>query len=706
MYRHSFILMLMTTAMAVADSPIVFRDHVIAALSHAGCNSGACHGSPQGKNGFRLSLRGFDPDLDLQTLTKEQGGRRINKQSPDDSLLLQKGSGRVNHQGGALFAKNGAAYQTIRRWILEGANDLPAKPIHKLDLQLSPDNRITATLRYQDETARQVNPLAVFSSTDSEIATVDHTGKVTFREDGETVILVRYLEYIASVRVSRLPNRAGFQFTGQPPVNFIDEELLRKQKEFQQNPLPLASDDVFIRRVYLDVIGTLPTAHEVVTFLDSKQPNKRAALIDALLERDEYAQFWALKWADVLRGNPATISERGVHSFHRYLVRTVAEDRPMTQFARELLTSQGNTLHRPAANFYRIARTPEDAAETAAQLFMGIRLQCAKCHNHPFESITQTDYYGLAAFFARVQFKGTSFGLDDEIVYLVQNRDVQHPRTRKNQVPVAFGHTPMISADEDRREKFAEWLTAKDNPYFASSLVNRVWYHLIGRGIVEPVDDFRDTNPPSHPKLLERLSVEFAKNEYRLKPIIKLILNSNAYQLAGLTNAKDAVKVDRLFIRTSVRMLTAEQILDAVSQATGSPEHFKGFPVGTRAIELPEGGINHPFLQAFSKPVRDVTCECAREEDPSMPQVMQLLNNDRLIEKIRSPKSPIATWVREEKTTDWIVEQIYLRTLSRRPTAKEKGIFQQHLNQVNQRLEALIDLQHALINLNEFVLRH
>jgi hypothetical protein len=416
-----------------------------------------------------------------------------------------------------------------------------------------------------------------------------------------------------------------------------------------------------------------------------------------------------MKWADVLRGSPVTISERGVHSFHRYLVRSVADDKPVTQFARELLTGTGNTLNKPAANFYRVTRTPEDSAEAAAQLFLGVRVQCAKCHNHPFENITQADYYGLAAFFARVQFKGSQFGLDDEIVYLQPGRELNNPLTRKPQPPVAFG-TPVgpLGPDDDRREQFADWLTDPKNKFFARSVANRVWFHLVGRGIVDPVDDFRDTNPPSNPELLDALAANFAKNGYRLKPLVRLILNSDTYQLASELPPQSPSAADpaRYFAAAQVRMLTAEQILDAVSSATGVPETFKGYPAGTRAIALPEGGVNHPFLQAFAKPVRDVICECAREDDPALPQVLHLLNNAGLLAKVRSADGRVAGWVRAGHDDAKVVEQIYLATMSRRPTARERELVAKHLAEAKDRAAGLRDVQHALLNLNEFLLRH
>jgi hypothetical protein len=712
MTRLVFLALAALPATLRADDAVSFRRDVIAALSRAGCSQGACHGSPQGKNGFRLSLRGYDPDLDYATLVREQGGRRVDRVNPESSLILLKGTGRTEHQGGIRFTRTDPAYQVIARWIAEGCKDGGPAGLAKLEVTAPPGGaagQVTARAHFREGTSRDVTALAVFSSSDPEIVPVSADGKVRFVRTGEATILVRYLDRITGVRLTHIEKDPAFTFRAPAPANYIDELVFAKQRELQLLPAPVATDEVFLRRVYLDTIGQIPTPEEARSFLDSKDPDKRAKLIDRLLERDEYAYFWALQWADVLRGSPATISERGVHSFHRYLVRTVAEDRPMTEFARELLTGLGNTLNHPPANFYRVARTPEEAGEAAAQLFLGVRVQCAKCHNHPFEAITQEDYYGLAAFFARVQFKGTQFGLDDEIIFLDRTREVRHPKTKKPVPPAAFGTSAgPLGPDDDRRERFADWLTAKDNPYFARSLANRVWYHLLGKGIVDPVDDVRDTNPPSNPALLDALAADFAKGGYRLKPLVRTILNSKTYQLAatGPEQSRYAAKPDRYFTAARVRMLSAEQLLDATSSATGVPERFKGYPVGTRAIELAEGGINHPFLQAFAKPVRDVTCECAREDDPSLPGVLHLLNNAGLVAKVKSPDGRVARWLKEGKETPWIVEHIYLATLSRRPTAAELDVVTKHVAGLHDRAAGLYDLQHALVNLNEFVLRH
>ncbi len=693
-----------------------FRTDVQAALSRAGCNQGACHGSPQGKGGFKLSLRGENPDFDFAVLTREQGGRRVNRLSPVESLILQKGTGGLPHQGGALFGRSDPGYQAIGRWIAEGCQDAKPSPLAKLEVlpgdrrlhSDSPGQRIAVRAVFQDGTVRDVTDFAVVTSNKPDLAPVGRGGTVRFSGTGEASILVRYLDAITSIRLTYVRQDPAYSFRGPAPSNFIDELVFAKQQELQLTPAPLSTDEVFLRRVFLDTIGVLPTAEEARDFLDSKDPQKRGKLIDKLLDREEFAHFWALKWADVLRGSPTTISERGVHSFHRYLVRTVAEDRPVSEFAKELLTGSGNTLHKPAANFFRVARTPEEAGEAAAQLFMGVRVQCAKCHNHPFENITQTDYYGLAAFFARVQQKGAQFGLDDEVVYLQPGREINNPLTKKPQPPIAFGTAIQFTRDEDRRVRFADWLTSPTNKFFAPSVANRVWFHLLGRGIVDPVDDFRDTNPPSNPKLLAALADHFRKHGSRLKPLVRVILNSRTYQLSSESAKQSAEAADpaAYFTSAAVRMLSAEQTLDAVSAATGVPEKFKGFPLGTRALELPEGGIGHPFLQAFSKPVRDVTCECAREDDPGLPQVLHLLNNAGVLEKVRSKKGRVAGWVRAGKGTGEVIELIYLSTLSRRPTAKELETVRKHLESVGDTPAGLQDLQHALLNLNEFLLRH
>ncbi|MCE9608059.1 MAG: DUF1549 and DUF1553 domain-containing protein [Planctomycetia bacterium] len=699
--------------------PVDFRLEAIAALSRAGCSQGACHGSPQGKGGFRMSLRGYDPDVDILTLVREAGGRRIDRMMPDDSLILKKGSAQIAHVGGVRFRKEDAAYQTLRQWVADGAPD--AGVVRKLvKLEVVPGARrlhtdhprqqLVALAHFDDGSIRDVTPLAVFTSNPNSAFEVGGEGLVKFSGTAEAVVLVRYLEKVSSVRLTYVKIDSQYVYRGPKPANFVDEFVSAKQKLLQLQPAAEVEDAAFMRRVHLDLIGTLPTAEEAREFLDSKAADKRAQLIDRLLERDEYAQFWALKWADVMRGSRETISERGVHSFHRYLVRRFADDRSFADTAREIVTGTGNTLYRPEANFYRIAQTPEDAAESMAQLFLGVRMQCARCHNHPFEAITQTDYYGLAAYFARVKNKGKQFMLDDAVVYLARNGEVQHPLTKKNIDPIAFGTSAgPTTPDDDRRTHLAAWLTEPSNRFFAASTVNRVWFHLLGTGLVEPVDDFRDSNPASHPELLQALADEFAKSGYRFKPVIRAILNSRAYQLSAQSDVKqspNAAQGDRYFTKAKIRMLTAEQVVDGISTATGLPEMYTGYPKGTKAIELAEGAADHHFLAAFSKPIRDVQCDCAREEEPSLNQVIHLLNNSSLLTKIGSAQSHLGRWLAAGLTTDEVVERIYLATLSRKPSAGERELASKHIATVGDKNAALQDLQHALLNSDEFLLRH
>jgi Protein of unknown function (DUF1553)/Protein of unknown function (DUF1549) len=702
------------------ETPVDFRTEVVAALARGGCNQGACHGSPQGKGGFRLSLRGFDPELDYLTLTRESFARRTDVFAPSESLVLQKATLRVPHQGGRRFEKSDDAYRLLRDWIVEGCRPSPLSATGPVDLQVfpsrrylhasSPKQQLAVRARFEDHSVRDVTDLAVFSSSNEADAPVSSRGLVEFRRTAETVILVRYLERIVTISLTYVRTDPDYAAGSPPGSSEIDKHVFAKHRRLQLHETSRAVDSVFLRRAYLDLIGVLPTPEEAVRFLDSTRPDKRAELIDALLERDEFASFWSLKWADIMRGNREAITERGVHNFHRYLRSQFALDRPFDQFAREILTSRGNPIHAPSANFYRIARTPEDAAESAAQLFLGVRIQCAKCHNHPFEAMTQRDYYGLAAFFARVQLKGQRFGLDDELVLVADQGEVTDPVRHNVQLPYAFGKAfEIVDPELDRRRYLADWLIAADNRFFARAIANRVWAHLVGRGIVEPVDDFRESNPPSNSDLLDALAAAFVRGGHRIKPLIRQIMNSATYQLSAPPAACASpygADPERYFTSAEVKILTAEQILDAICSATGVPERFPGYPPGTRAIEIAEGEIPNQFLRAFTKPVRNDACDCARESEPSLNEVIHLLNNADILAKIKSPENRLARALKAGKSVTEMVELAFLATLSRRPTARESSIALAHIARAAEPPAGLEDLQHALIISNEFLLRH
>ena len=704
-------------------APVDFATEVIGALSRGGCNQGACHGSPQGKNGFRLSLRGFEPALDFRFLTRDSFSRRINPLEPEKSLALQKATGVVAHQGGVQLRADEEAYQQIRTWISELGSRPPDGPDMSRQLQIlevlpgrqrlhasGPKQQLVVRAHYSDGMVRDVTDLAVFTTPSEPEVTVSRGGLVEFHATGEAAVLVRYLDQIQTVRMTYIRQDPDFEFVAPPESNYVDRHVFAKQRELQLRPAQKATDAVFLRRVYLDLVGAIPGPVAARAFLESRDPQKRSKLIDQLLESDAYSQFWALKWADVMRGNREAISERGVHNFHRFLVRNFAADRSFDVVAREIVTSVGNTINAPAANFYRISRTPNEAAESFSQLFLGVRIQCAKCHNHPFESITQGDYYGLAAHFARVQLKGRRFGRDDEIVFLQPTGEIKMPGVEEDMAPAAFGtQTVELKSADDRRIGLADWLTDPSNRFFARSTVNRIWFHLMGQGIVEPVDDFRDSNPPSSHELLDGLSEKFIEYGFRFKPIIRDILNSTTYQLSPRSvpeQSPRAANPARYFTGPIVRMLSAEQIIDAISAATGVPEVFPGYPQGTRAVSIAEGKIEHKFLQAFTRPSRDVACDCAREEEPSLNQVVHLLNNASILAKIDSAQNRTARWLDQKLDVDAVIIEIYLATVTRKPTAAEQQLARRYVDESKVVADGLQDLQHALINSNEFLLRH
>ncbi|HAA62029.1 MAG TPA: hypothetical protein DCE39_13980 [Planctomycetaceae bacterium] len=698
--------------------PVDFHSEVIAALSRGGCNQGACHGSPQGKNGFRLSLRGYKPELDRMTLTREIFGRRTSPQNPDASLILAKAANRMPHVGGRRFRGTEPAYGVLRQWIFEGTR-VSENPESVVKMEVlpgqqtlhtsSPRLQLVARAHFADGSIRDVTHLAVFTTSDVDASSVSDDGLVTFHGTAEVAVLVRYLKQMVSVRLAYVRADPDFVADNRAEENAIDRLVFAKHRQLQLKASPAATDGTYLRRVHLDLLGVLPSPEAARAYLDSKDPKKHLALVDGLLKRSEFAEFWAMKWLDVMRGNRESITERGVHKLHRHLVRHFAEDRSFGELARQILTSRGNTIENPTASFFRIARTPEDAAESTAQLFLGVRIQCAKCHNHPFEAITQNDYYGLAAYFARVKLKGRVFGLDREIVYVGRAGEVKHAESGEVMKPTAFGKVARdVAVGQDVRPQLADWLVRSENRWFARSTVNRIWAHIFGLGIVEPVDDFRESNPPSNPELLNELARQFVEGNHRFKPVIRSIVTSQAYRLGArpVVQSRHSAAPARYVTSAVVKMLAAEQILDAISQATGVPEKYKGYPLGTRATQLAEGAVDHNFLKAFTKPVRDVRCDCARETDPTLNQVVHLINNAGILDRFDADSSRLGRMLSAKTPTVEIVETLYLATISRRPSPAERKLALGHVASLPDRAAGLRDIQHALINSNEFLLRH
>jgi hypothetical protein len=566
---------------------------------------------------------------------------------------------------------------------------------------------------FSDGSTRDVTRFSSLSTSDPSVADVTPQGLVEFRQAGEVAILGRYLEEMVTIRLTYLEPKPGFKFPNIPEDNEIDKHVFAKLKLLNISPSDLCTDADFVRRAYLDICGIIPSAEEVKVFLADKAPDRRAKLIDALLERPEYADFWTLKWSDVLRSNRKTIQVKGTQIFQHWIRERVEQNAPFDQVVRDLVTSRGSTFTEAPANFYRVARDPQNLAETTAQLFFGVRMQCAKCHNHPFERWTQDDYYSLAAFFARVKQKADPMQPGPnpqtpgaEVIYTDRGGEVTQPRTGKVMPPKYMGGDIAKVADgQDRREALAAWMTSGTNPFFARALANRVWFHVMGRGVVEPVDDFRDSNPSVNDDLLSFLTRDLVSHQFDIKHLIRTIMNSRSYQLSATAN--EGNKDDTRYFSHSVsRLLTAEQLLDAICQSTEMPEKYAGMPAGTRATQLPDGEVNNLFLKTFGQPARELACECERESDSNLAQALQLINGPTINDKLRSPTNRVGRLMNEKKTDNEILADLYLNTLSRLPTAEDEKIAMAHLAKVKDRRRGFEDLHWALINAKEFLFRH
>ena len=697
---------------------VSFQYDVLAALSKHSCSSGACHGSPAGKGGFRLSLRGFDADFDSLTLIREDLGRRTTAFAPEDSLLLAKPTMRVAHGGGQRLKKTDPGYLLIRDWIAQGCRPDAADAPVCTGIEVNPKEQqlhfpaVTQTLvaraKFSNGTVRDVTDLCVFTSSDEETVVVDAAGIVTSKERGEATILVRYLDHIDTASFTFLRDFPGFVWSNPPEQNFIDARVFAKLQQLQLPPADVCTDHEFIRRVYLDVLGILPERKEVEAFVGDASADKRVRLIDVLLERPEYAEFWALKWADLLRVKSARLGSGGAHKLHRWLVTAVRENRPYDHIARELLTASGSTLQNPPAGFYRAAADMNDCAETTAQLFLGIRIQCAKCHNHPFDRWSQDNYYGIGAFFARVGRANLPSG-DETLVYSLPRGEVTQPRTQKQISPWLPGVEPAklaAGAGEDRRELLARLLATKDNRLFAQVAANRIWGHLLGRGIVEPVDDFRPSNPPSNKELLAALTDEFIRTGFNQKELIRTILKSRTYQLSS--QAPELSRRDaKYFSHAQSRLLSAEQLLDAISSVTGTPEAFPGLPAGTRAGQLPSPELGTHFLKVFGQPGRDTACECERGHDPKLTQALQLINGPMITAKLQAPGSRLTRKLDATGTTTGdLVTDFYYAALSRPPSEAELRDSLAYIADSENPRQGLEDLCWALVNSKEFLFQH
>ena len=691
-----------------------FRRDVVPALTKSGCNAGACHGSFQGRGGFRLSLLGFDPAADYETIAIDSRGRRVLPSSPENSLLLKKATGAVPHGGGVRLTTGDVAYKILLDYIAAG---LPApKPdepqiagldVTPLDavLQTNESTSLKVTARWSDGSTRDVTAWALFDARDPMATEVSRDGQVTSLRPGKAAVSVRYLGQVASVAITT-------PFGPTQPIdfavlNYIDELVLSEWQRMGVKPTAICTDGEFLRRAHLDLIGTLPTADEARAFLASTDADKRKKLVDQLLERPEYGEYWSLKWGDLLRVHRRYVGEKGLGSFGGWLRQSVRQNKPVDKIANELLTAQGNLFSNGPVAYFLVDTKPEELAETTAQLFLGVRLQCARCHHHPMEVWGQDDYYGLAAFFTRLEVrdngeKGRFGGMHIVRPVAKATRDLQVPSP-----PRLFGQGAAIdpAATPDVRQHLAEWLAAKDNPFFARNFANRYWAYLMGRGLVEPIDDMRATNPPSNPALLDALAKDFADHAFDAKHLLRTIAQSRVYQLS----TDLAPEIDRdgsLFSRRSPRRMPAEVLLDAINQVTGHTETFAGQPPGTRAISLPDPAVDSDFLTMFGRPLRNNPCECARESTPDLLQALHLINNPVLQSKIASEKGRIAALIAAQKTDDPIVEELYLATYARLPSGEESTAIRELAAAASNRKELFEDLLWTLLNSPEFAFNH
>jgi hypothetical protein len=699
-----------------------FELDIVPVLTRLGCNAGACHGKARGQNGFQLSLLGFYPDFDYAALTQEARGRRVFPAAPERSLLLRKAAGLAPHGGGKRLEPDGPYFDLLLRWIAEGMPRARPGDATLRDLAVTPSERTMAyndeqqlavTATYSDGSTRDVTAMAAFQSNESSLAAVDAAGTIrTGALPGEAAIMARYMGQIAVANIviplaGSVPDEL---YRSLPRQNFIDELIWSKLKSLGITPSPPASDATWLRRVFIDIIGRLPTPAEIREFLADGSTERRAQVIDRLLSRPEYADYWANKWADLLRPNPYRVGVKAVFNYDAWIRDSFRKNKPYDQFVRELITAEGSTWQNGAVTLFRDRREPDEVTTIVSQLFLGTRLECAKCHHHPFEKWGQEDFYGFAAYFSRVGRKGTGISPPisggEEIFFTAQMGSVKHPLTGEVLPPrPLFGEAKSASADEDPREALARWVTGRDNPYFPRVIVNRVWTDIMGRGLVEPVDDLRTTNPATNAALLEALARSFVEQKYDLKELIRTIVSSYVYGLSSLPADRNVADT-RNYSRHYRQRLRAETLLDAVCDISQVPETFVGMPPGSRAMENWTHRGESLFLDSFGRPDPNQDPPCERNGETTVVQVLHLMNSPELHSKVTSDAGRAAQLAASENTPHAIVEELYLLVYSRLPTDEEYDVGERlFVEPGSSRRQAAEDLLWALVNTPEFVFK-
>jgi hypothetical protein len=701
---------------AALDRPVSFHLDVMPVFMRSGCNTGSCHGAARGKDGFMLSLFGYDPAGDHYRVTHELGFRRINLAVPEESMLLEKNDGSVPHTGGKRFDKSSEYYHTILEWLKNGAENDPGVVPTVVRLDLYPKQAVLsgagstqqmiARAVYSDGTDRDVTNLAVFMSSNDNSAPINPDGLSTAANRGEAFLMARYDTHTVGSQFLVLPQEVKYAPPAEKSANYIDDLVGTKLNKIRIEPSPLCDDQTFLRRVTLDIVGLLPTEEEFRTFTADKDPKKREKLVDRLLERKEFAEIWAMKWAEVLmvRSDNQKLSPKGAYMYSQWITEQISSDVPLDEMVRKLLASTGRSFQNPQVAFYQAEPDLLKTAENTAQVFFGIRTQCAQCHNHPFDRWTMDDYYSFAAFFAQIG-KKPSEDYREIIVYNRGSGETNHPVAKKAMPPKFLGGvTPELQPGDDRRAVLAKWLTSSENPYFATNVANRIWDHFFGIGIIDPVDDVRVSNPATNPELLTALAAKLVDYKYDFKRLVRDICASNAYQRSGERNPTNELD-ETNFSHSRVRRIRAESLLDVICQVTESKEKFPRLPLGSRAVQIADGNTANYFLETFGRTKRLTVCADDVNTDPSLSQSLHLLNGSTIENKILGG-GVVKNLLKSGQTPEQVIDSIYIRCLTRKPTDAEMQKLVKLIKDPKNAEADLNDVFWAVINSREFVFNH
>lgn len=715
-----FALFLTPLLLAAADAPkVTFLRDVAPILNKASCTSGPCHGAAKGKNGFKLSLRGYDPQFDYEALLYDLSGRRFNRADPARSLMLAKPTQQVAHGGGLRFDVNSDYYKIILNWISQGVpyGDPAKDAVTRIEVEPKEifmdkpgeSSRVKIMAHYADGGSRDVTREANLDSNIPDVAAVADA-QVKGARTGEATILIRYQGKLATVPVTVLNPAPGFVWKQLPQNNYIDRLIDAKLQRLKMQPSPLVDDAGFLRRVSLDLTGQLPRPEDVRAFLTDPTPSKlkRSRMIDKLIASPAYVDHWTLKWGDLLQANRKYLGEKGVYAFDEWIRESITANQPYDKMVRELLSASGSTYENPAANFFRVTRDPKPTMEKTTQVFLGVRMVCAQCHDHPFEKWTQNQYYEMSAFYSALGLR-PGYEVGEEIVYNQrENFEMKHPKDGRVMkpaflAPASYGASSVPTGNR-RRQALAEWVTARDNPFFAKSAANRIWSYFFGRGIIDPVDDIRASNPPSNPALLDALTKDFVDHNFDLRQLMRTITNSRTYQSTLVTNEWNAGDTEN-FSHAIPRRLSAEALMDALTLATGVRPIFPDVPPDTGAEQLPDPHVGKDgFLDLFGRPSRESSCECERRSDLSLPQALNLVNGKTISDAVSDGKGRIAKAILSGKADRDVIEEMYLASFSRLPTAAELDKGMQYLNSGGRgRAARAQDLLWAIVNSKAFL---